>query len=125
MRLLKITICLFSLMSFNVLANQTEINHLLEFVKSTQCQYERNGDMHNGKDAFKHIKRKYKHFKDDISTTESFVKYSATKSKMSGKKYKIHCQGQPEIYSKDWLLKELSDFRNSKVKVIQSASHKN
>jgi hypothetical protein len=112
MSLSKIIILLLTFASFSALANQTEINHLLEFVKSTECQYERNGDMHNGQEAFKHIKRKYKHFKDDIDTTESFIKLSATKSKMSGKKYRIHCQGQPIIYSQDWLLAELLNFRS-------------
>ena len=111
MRLLKIITILLSITSLNVLANKTEINHLLQFVKATECQYERNGDMHNGEEAFKHINRKYEHFEDDIKTTEDFIKYSATESRMSGKKYKIHCQGQPEVYSKDWLLSELSNFR--------------
>jgi len=36
---------------------QNEIDHLLTFVENMECQYERNEDMHSGKDAAKHIKR--------------------------------------------------------------------
>ena len=36
---------------------QNEIDHLLVFVKSTDCQYERNGDMHSGADAAEHIQK--------------------------------------------------------------------
>jgi hypothetical protein len=93
-------------------SNQDEISHLLNFVASTDCKYERNGTLHNGAEAVKHITKKYNYFKDDIETTEDFILYSATKSKMSGKYYKIHCANQAAIKSRDWLLSELMAFRN-------------
>ena len=37
---------------------QQEIDHLLTFVESTQCKYERNGTIHTGPEAAAHIKRK-------------------------------------------------------------------
>ena len=101
----------FSLNAFA--ATQDEIDHLLKFVSSTECKYERNGDMHNGTEALAHIKKKYKYYADDIKSTEDFIKYSATKSKMSGKYYKIHCHNKAVVKSKDWLLTELEDYRNS------------
>jgi len=36
-----------------------EINHLLAYVKQTDCQFQRNGKSYNGKEAVKHIKNKY------------------------------------------------------------------
>ncbi|MDC2888953.1 DUF5329 family protein [Psychrosphaera algicola] len=93
---------------------QDEINHLLTFVSTTSCTYERNGTRHNGQEAMAHIKKKYEYYADDIHSTEDFIKYSATKSKMSGKHYKIHCEGKPEIKSKQWLLAELAAYRASK-----------
>ena len=95
-------------------STQDEINHLLEFVASTSCSYERNGTMHNGQEAVKHIQKKYDYFSDDIQSTEDFIKYSATKSKMSGKFYKIHCADSKSIKSQDWLLSELKAYRASK-----------
>jgi len=101
-----------SLSSLNVVASsQDEINHLLNFVGSTGCKYERNGTMHSGAEAVDHINKKYAYYSEDISSTEDFIEYSATKSKMSGKYYKIHCKGTPVIKSQDWLLTELQAYR--------------
>lgn len=89
-----------------------EISHLLNYVATTDCQYERNGDFHSGKYAVKHIKKKHKYFADDIATTEDFIKYAATKSKMSGKYYLIHCPSIAPLKSQDWLLAELQRYRH-------------
>lgn len=98
-----------------VQANPAEINHLLHFVKHTQCQYERNGTLHSGVDAVAHIKKKYDYYKDDIKTTEDFIELSATKSTMSGKAYQVHCPNKKAITSKQWLLDELATFRKTQL----------
>jgi hypothetical protein len=101
-------------LSFNVFADaNNEIEHLLDYVASTSCKYERNGDIYSGQEAVEHIKKKYDYFFDDIETTEDFIKYSATKSKMSGKYYKIHCTNKPAVKSSTWLFAELGRFRAS------------
>lgn len=103
-----------SIFSTNALAStQEEINHLLNFIATTDCTYERNGSMHNAAEAVKHINKKYEHFSDDIQTTEDFIKYSATKSKMSGKYYKIHCSNNIPVKSQEWLLAELVVYRQA------------
>ena len=91
-----------------------EIDHLLNFVGSTDCTYVRNGHKHNGLEAKKHIARKYKYYSDKIDTTEDFIKYSATKSTVSGKFYMMHCPSKDPIKSKDWLLAELKRHRSMK-----------
>jgi hypothetical protein len=91
-----------------------EINHLLGFVNSSPCTFNRNGAKHLGKESINHIQRKYDYFKDDIVTSEDFIKYSATKSTMSGKYYTVDCPGKTTIKSKDWLLDELKQFRLQK-----------
>lgn len=112
MYLIKILLLLLTTFSLNVLATtEPEINHLLAFIASTDCQYERNGTMHNGSEAVEHINKKYAYYSDDIQTTEDFIKYSATKSKISGKYYKIHCDNKAPINSQDWLLNELKSYR--------------
>lgn len=110
----KILLILLSIFSLNVLASsQDEINHLLNFIASTDCKYERNGTMYNGSEAVAHINNKYSYFSDDINSAEDFIKYSATKSKMSGKYYKIHCGNKATIRSQDWLSTELMLYRKS------------
>ena len=91
-----------------------EAEHLLEFVRQSDCIMVRNGTEHSGEDAVSHIQKKYDYFKDDITTTEEFIEYSATKSTMSGKYYTIRCSGQEEMPTQDWLLEELAAFRGKK-----------
>ncbi len=117
MNLSKICIVALSIFSLNAFAStQDEINHLLSFVASTDCKYERNGTMHTGSEAVEHINKKYTYFLDDIKSTEDFIEYSATKSKMSGKYYKIHCANKGPIKSQDWLLTQLKAYRQSRIK---------
>jgi hypothetical protein len=92
---------------------QNEISHLLGFVASTDCKYERNGTMHNGIEAVNHINIKYEYYLDEIKSAEDFIKYSATKSLMSGKYYKIYCEGLPVMRSENWLLDELMRYRGA------------
>lgn len=88
-----------------------EVEHLLEFVENSDCVFERNGKKYDAKKAAKHIKRKYKHFRDQITTTEEFIEYSGTKSTRSGEDYMIYCSNNEPIKSSVWLLEELSQFR--------------
>jgi len=95
---------------------QLETQHLLNFIKTTQCQYERNGTLHNGIEALQHIEKKHQYYLDDIHSSEDFIKYSATKSQMSGNKYHIHCPGQAIQDSSVWLTDELQKYRSGKDK---------
>ena len=96
-----------------IASTQSEINHILDFVGATDCKYERNGTMHNGKEAVEHINKKYAYYSDDIDSAEDFIKYAATKSTMSGKYYRIHCNNKPTVKSRDWLLNELNVYRQT------------
>ena len=91
---------------------QTEINHLLAYLQNSECQFERNGKMHSGKDTVAHVKKKYNYFKDRIDSTEKFIEYSATKSTMSGKYYMVLCKDKPDTKTQDWLLQELTNYRS-------------
>ena len=92
---------------------QQEIAHLLTYVATTDCQYERNGRLHTGQEAVQHIQKKFDYFADDIQSTEDFIQYAATKSKMSGKYYRIHCPNAQAENSRDWLLAELQRYRRT------------
>lgn len=92
-------------------SQKPEVQHLLEFVETSDCTFERNGKKYDGADAAYHIKRKYKYFKNKITTTEEFIEYSGTKSTMSGKPYLIYCGDKGPITSQDWLVEELTLYR--------------
>lgn len=87
-----------------------EIAALLLFVEQSECTFIRNGKRYNGTEARGHIETKYDYFKEKIATTEDFIEYAATKSVMSGKTYRVICNGQ-EMNLADWLLAELDKLR--------------
>ncbi len=112
MKVVKIIVFIVATVSTNAFCStEDEISYLLNFVSTTNCTYERNGNMYNGLAAAAHIKKKYNYYVDDIKTAEDFIKLSATESIMSGEYYKIYCQNEAAIKSQDWLLKELAAYR--------------
>ncbi len=94
---------------------QDEINHLLNFVKNSDCLFIRNKKIHHANEAYLHIVKKYEHFRDEIDTAEAFIEKSATGSLISGKKYHVTCPEQKNnMYSSDWLNEELKLYRSTK-----------
>jgi hypothetical protein len=95
-------------------AQKPEVEYLLGLVKSSQCEFERNGKLYDGEKAYEHIKEKYEYFSDKITSTETFIEYAATKSMMSGKYYLIICPGKEPEKTSDWLLGKLREYRESR-----------
>lgn len=113
MKLLGSLMAILLFFSINIFADtKMEIDHLLDFVAKTTCKYERNGTLHAGPEAKEHILKKYEYFnnKEKIHSAEDFILYSATKSELSGKRYRVQCSVVTED-SSDWLLRELADYR--------------
>lgn len=92
-------------------ADRHEVQHLLDYLRASDCVMERNGEQHSGEDAYAHVKKKYDYFSDDIDTSEEFIDYAATKSTMSGKYYRVLCPGVSPVRTRDWLLDELRRYR--------------
>lgn len=89
-----------------------EVEHLINYLQASDCRMVRNGKSYEGPEGANHVRRKYDHFRDEISSTEDFIEYSATKSMMSGKYYLVECPGEEPVRSRDWLLKELKAYRS-------------
>lgn len=93
---------------------QSEIQHLLNYVEQSECQFYRNGVWYEDtKAARKHLELKYDYFskKGRIVSAEDFVKWCATKSEMSGKPYRAKCSNGDGIPLSQWLLEELERYR--------------
>ena len=88
-----------------------EVQHLLEYLRTSGCAMERNGEKYDSEDAYSHVKKKYDYFRSRIQSSEDFIEYSASKSTMSSKYYLVHCDAQPAMRTRDWLLEELHDYR--------------
>jgi hypothetical protein len=91
---------------------EAEVEHLINYLQASDCRMVRNGKSYVGSEGANHVQRKYDHFRDEISSTEDFIEYSATKSVMSGKYYLVECPGEEPVRSRDWLLKELKAYRD-------------
>ena len=94
-----------------------EINHLLDFVENSGCDFIRNGAAHDAHEARSHIERKYHYVKSRVSSTEDFIKYAATQSSLSGERYMVDCGGKIES-SSDWLSRELAVYRETANKSV-------
>ena len=88
-----------------------EIQHLLQYLENPACEFERNGTVYDSREARAHIERKYNSVRSHVDETEDFIKYAATKSSMSGRKYHVTCDGKKQT-SAEWLYDELARFRN-------------
>ena len=90
---------------------QAEVQHLIAHIKDSACRMERNGTWYSNEEAAVHIERKYNYFRDEITSTEDFIRLSATKSTRSGKHYRVQCEGEAIEKSAEWLLRELQKYR--------------
>ena len=90
-----------------------EIDHLLQALAQSDCQFQRNGSWHDAADARRHLQRKrdYIEKRAAIASTESFIAQAATQSSMSGKSYQVRCGDAPVQSSKSWLMNELRVYR--------------
>ncbi|WP_444925909.1 DUF5329 family protein [Microbulbifer sp. TRSA002] len=110
-------VTIISLSMFSTLAQADtaikEINHLIEFVSTSECTFIRNDSEHTSQEAVEHMEKKYKYFSNKIDSAEDFIRLSATKSTFSGKPYHIQCTDKPKEVSQQWLLDELARYRDS------------
>ena len=88
------------------------IQFLLTRVSQSGYVFIRNGKEHNSRDAAKHMRRKYEHFVDEIETPEQFIERAATKSMITGRRYRIRLTDGTEMDTSDWLLEELASLRS-------------
>ena len=97
-----------------------EIKILLEFVQTSQCQFNRNGSWYESVEAAKHINKKYQYAlkKGSVETAEDFINYAATKSSFSGKEYTVRCKDGLSLKSAAWLTSELRLLRKNKEKSL-------
>ena len=94
---------------------QAEITHLLEFVQSSQCEFNRNGTWYSGHDARLHLEMKNSQFirRGLIRKAEDFIANAATRSSVSGRSYQIRCQDGKKVSSSRWLTEELQRYRKN------------
>jgi len=90
-----------------------EIAHLLAYVESSSCRFNRNGTWYDSREASAHLAQKERYLEDrgQIASAEDFIAKAATKSSLTGKPYTVRCASGPIMASAEWLLAALQRLR--------------
>jgi hypothetical protein len=98
-------------------AARTEIAHLLQYLETSGCQFQRNGSWYAPERAAGHLHQKYEYLlkKGLVTSAETFIERGATQSSQSGKPYAVKCGDAAAVASADWLRDELQRFRAKKA----------
>jgi hypothetical protein len=70
----------------------------------------RNGSEHTAAEAAEHLRLKWKNAGKRVRTAEDFIRYCATQSSMSGRRYRIRLADGRELDSADWFEAELRRY---------------
>jgi hypothetical protein len=77
---------------------EAEIAGLMDALAKSGCQFQRNGDWHDAKQARAHLQRKYDYLlkKNMVDTSEQFIQRAASQSSVSGRAYRVRCAGKEQ-----------------------------
>jgi hypothetical protein len=93
---------------------KVEITGLMDALSNSGCRFQRNGSWHDAAEARAHLQRKYDYLlkKDKVDTAEQFIERAASASSMSGRAYRVQCDGK-EQDAAHWFNGQLERLRNS------------
>jgi hypothetical protein len=91
----------------------TEIEALLQALRTSGCRFQRDDTWYDASRAADHLATKRDHLNrwNRIRSAEDFIRLAGTQSSMSGRAYRVACPQQPEVDSKTWLEAELLRIR--------------
>ncbi len=91
-----------------------EIAQLFELLAHSQCRFYRNGTWYDATRAVAHLRRKYDYLRERnlVTTTESFIDRAASQSSLSGKPYRVRCDGKAAVDSRAWFTAQLQRLRD-------------
>lgn len=92
-----------------------EVDHLLQYIEQSGCDFYRNGSWYNGRRASAHLRLKYDYLSErhQIATAEDFIEKAATRSSLTSQLYKVKCARGAEAPINPWLIQELARYRAS------------
>ena len=90
------------------------IDYLLQHVEQSHEVFIRNGKDHDGKQAARHMRRKFEHYldKDEVHSAEDFIRLAGTGSLISGRSYRMRLSDGREIETATWLSDVLAAYRS-------------
>ena len=94
---------------------EKEIRHLMDYLGTSDCEFNRNGTWYGPHEAQQHLEKKYRYLltRGLIGTAEQFIERAASQSSMSGRPYLVRCGDAAPVHSRDWFSEELRRFREA------------
>lgn len=94
-------------------AVQAEIDHLLDYLSASGCDFNRNGTWYEAKKARQHLEKKQAYLVQHgmIGTAEDFIARAASESSISGEGYLVRCKPAAPVSSRAWFDAELARYR--------------
>ena len=90
---------------------EAEVQYILDFVRSSNCTFIRNGTDYTSPQAADHLTMKAKHVGARIKDGDTLIDMIASRSSMSGQPYYVQCPGRQRTESSTWLHGELDRYR--------------
>lgn len=92
---------------------RNEVTQLLAHLEASDCRFFRNGSWHEAREARAHLQRKYDYLakRGLIARTEDFIERAATRSSVSGHRYRVRCGTQNAVDGATWLNEALAAQR--------------
>ena len=97
---------------------QREIDALISGLGDSGCEFERNGRWYDAATARAHLQKKldYLRKRDMADTAELFIERGASKSSISGRRYRVRCQGKDAEPSERWFRQRLQTLRTGSTR---------
>jgi len=89
---------------------ETEIRSLIQAVRDSGCEFDRNGTLYTAERAAEHLELKYARGERYAGSAEAFIERLATGSSWTGEPYWMICDGS-KIRSANWLVERLEASR--------------
>ncbi len=86
-----------------------------------QGTFIRNGISYDAEKAASHLRDKYNYFKNDIHTADDFIRLCATRSEMTGIRYKVKDGAGVSEDAAEWLYTKLAKMRSAQQGARTSA----
>ncbi len=102
-------------------AQDMEIDYLLDAIRTSGCQFVRNGESHDATAAAEHLAMKYRRARRHVADADQFIERIASASSWSGKPYYVACSVTGEVLSATWLSHALQRYRQDTQRVLSNA----
>ena len=84
------------------------IEQLLAKIVASNLTFIRNGSEHTATEAVEHLRSKWAHAKDSVTTVEQFIDQLASRSSTTGRPYRVRLVDGTERDAGPWMHEQLS-----------------